>query len=67
LNKEPRPETAAAKQEGIQQDFQEDPRAGVLEANSREVERVAEGEELELVEGSTSSETEEEPTSNVSE
>jgi hypothetical protein len=33
-DKEPRPETAAMKQEGIQLDPHKDPRAGVCEASS---------------------------------
>jgi hypothetical protein len=51
LDKEPRPEIAATKQNGIQQDPQEDPRAGVREASSWGVQQVAEGETLNLVEG----------------
>jgi hypothetical protein len=45
---------------------QEGFRTGVREASSRDVQRVAENEELNCVEGSAFSETEEEPTRSFS-
>jgi hypothetical protein len=39
-DKEPRPETAATKQEQIQQDPREDPRTGVCEVSGQDVQRV---------------------------
>jgi hypothetical protein len=55
-----RPETAAVKQEGIQQVFQRDPRAGDHEMSSWYFLLVAESEGLDTVEGSAPSETEKE-------
>jgi hypothetical protein len=65
-DKEPRPETAATKQMGIEQDPQEDPRAGNRKTSSRDVQRVTRNKKLDLLDGSTAFETEEEPTSTVS-
>jgi hypothetical protein len=48
-----------------QRDLQEDHRAGGLEASSRDFQRVAENQELDLVGGSAPSEAEE-PTSSIS-
>jgi hypothetical protein len=52
------PETEATKQEGIQQDLQGDPRAGDHETSSRDFQRVAKSEGVNIVEGSAPSETE---------
>jgi hypothetical protein len=56
-DKEQRPETAATKQEGIQRDPQGDPRTGVHEAGSWDVQQVTKNQELDTVEGSAPSET----------
>jgi hypothetical protein len=52
-----RPETAATKQDGIQQALQGDPRAGDCEMSSRDFQRIQESEGLNIVEGSTPSKT----------
>jgi hypothetical protein len=66
LDKGPRPETAAVKQERIQLDPHEDPRAGDLETSSQDFQRVTDNQGLHHMEGSTPSETEDKPPSNVS-
>jgi hypothetical protein len=60
-----RPETVAAKQEGIQQDLQGDPRAGDRETSRWDFKRIAESEGLDIVEGSAPSETQKEATHGV--
>jgi hypothetical protein len=51
---------ADTKQEGIQQDFQGDPRAEDCETSSRDFHWVAESEGLDIMEGSAPSEMEKE-------
>jgi hypothetical protein len=51
---------------GHQRDLQEDHRTGDREASSRDFQRVVENQELDLVEWSPPSETEEEPSSTTS-
>jgi hypothetical protein len=53
-----RPETAATRQEGIQQGLQGDPTVGDRETSSRVFQRVAEIEGLDIAEGSAPFETE---------
>jgi hypothetical protein len=62
---EPSPETAAAKQNGIPQDPQEDPRARDGETSHQDFQRVADNHGVNIVEGRPPSETEE-PTCSVS-
>jgi hypothetical protein len=63
MDKQPRPETAAMKQEGIQQEPHEDPWAGVREVSRWHVQQVTKDQELDIVQRSAPSKTEEEPTS----
>jgi hypothetical protein len=59
-HKGPWPKTASTTQKGIQQDPQVDPRAGDRETSNWDFQRVADHQELDLVEGLISSEAEKE-------
>jgi hypothetical protein len=66
LDKEQRLETAAMKHMEIHQDLQGGTRTGVHEVNSRILCRVVTDQELDIVEMSAPSKTEDEPASTVS-
>jgi hypothetical protein len=59
-NTDPRHETAATTQKRIQQDPQEDPRAEDQETSSWDFQRIADNQELDIVEGSAPSKAEKE-------
>jgi hypothetical protein len=65
-HKEPRPETAALKQEGIDQNIQGNHWTGDCKANCQIYCQIAKNEELDIVERSAFAKKEEGPTSTVS-